>query len=338
MKQIILSLCAIVFLCGASPRYSSDTLPGSLKPYVQDGVFDPGDFEWLRGLFPEATDQQKEDYQAIIAWRKACADQEASHYAAELAALGFPDVKSEAFFATTDFCAQFAVGPKVESFTSFADFQEALRTVQPVYKTLKMTIHLAETHRDFSESELAEQLIQRPMTEQILRAASSWDREASADYFGPSIGKKQAAIFGPMVWRDVMLEDRANTAWLKTIIDDGGWPTISKVGKEASSSAWLLVQHADHDPVFQLRTLREMEPLVEQSEVSKRNFAYLYDRVMLKLTGKQRYATQVFCEGGIRVAQPLEDETALAELRASVGLEPFDEYLTWFSIPCRNKS
>jgi hypothetical protein len=35
-----------------------------------------------------------------------------------------------------------------------------------------------------------------------------------------------------------------------------------------------------------------MEPLVAQGEVTKQNYAYLYDRIMLKLAGKQRYATQ----------------------------------------------
>src|SRR5262245_47910462 len=45
--------------------------------------------------------------------------------------------------------------------------------------------------------------------------------------------------------------DRENTARLKQIIDRIGWPTISRVGAQASSAAWLLVQHADAEPEFQ---------------------------------------------------------------------------------------
>jgi hypothetical protein len=92
--------------------------------------------------------------------------------------------------------------------------------------------------------------------------------------------------------------DHANTEWLKGIVAERGWPTISQVGEEAAFNAWLLVQHADHDPLFQLRSLRLMEPLVAQGEVTKQNYAYLYDRIMLKLAGKQRYATQVMCRDG----------------------------------------
>lgn len=108
---------------------------------------------------------------------------------------------------------------------------------------------------------------------------------------------------------------------------NGGWPKISTVGEEASRSAWLLVQHADADPPFQLRALRLMEPLVASGEVSKSDYAYLYDRVMLKIAGKQRYGTQATCRGGNRVPQPLESESSVDSRRAEVGLPPISEYL-----------
>jgi beta-glucosidase len=46
-----------------------------------------------------------------------------------------------------------------------------------------------------------------------------------------------------------------------------------------------LVQHADDDPVFQLKMLRLMEPLAAGGQVSPRNYALLYDRVMLQMVG-----------------------------------------------------
>ena len=48
---------------------------------------------------------------------------------------------------------------------------------------------------------------------------------------------------------------------------------------------------------------------------------------MLKITGKQRYGTQVTCAAGMRVPQPLEDEAQLASRRASVNLQPIGDYL-----------
>ena len=53
----------------------------------------------------------------------------------------------------------------------------------------------------------------------------------------------------------------------------------------------------------------------------------LYDRVMLKITGKQRYATQAMCDNGQRVYQPLEDEKTVDRLRVEVGLSPVAGYL-----------
>jgi hypothetical protein len=122
------------------------------------------------------------------------------------------------------------------------------------------------------------------------------------------------------------VEDHSNTDWLKTLIVEKGRPKRSEVGGDAAERVWLLVQHADADPAFQLKALRLMEPLVSDGEVSRSSYAYLYDRVMLKVSGKQRYATQLDCSNGKRVAQPLEDEAAVDRLRAEVGLNPLASY------------
>jgi hypothetical protein len=99
------------------------------------------------------------------------------------------------------------------------------------------------------------------------------------------------------------------------------------VGKKAAGRAWLLVQHADHDPAFQLTALRLMEPLVVKGEVSKPDYAYLYDRIMLKLNGKQRFGTQFGgCDGEEYKLRPLEDEKQLAILRAEYELQLISEY------------
>ncbi len=77
----------------------------------------------------------------------------------------------------------------------------------------------------------------------------------------------------------------------------------------------------------QLQALRLMEALLRSGEVSKQNYAYLYDRVMLKISGKQRYATQATCRSGRLVPQPIENEARIAALRGEAGLEPLADYL-----------
>lgn len=126
--------------------------------------------------------------------------------------------------------------------------------------------------------------------------------------------------------------DEANTQWLKAQLDRSGWFTISKYGEAADSAAWLLVQHADRDPVFQNDVLRLLASLVGRKETNPTNYAYLYDRVAVNTKRPQRYGTQGRCtESGIWQPQPIEDPGRLDEHRAAVGLGPQAEYSARFT-------
>jgi hypothetical protein len=54
--------------------------------------------------------------------------------------------------------------------------------------------------------------------------------------------------------------------------------------------------------------------------VNPKHYAYLYDRVMLSITGKQRYGTQFACRAKRMTLLPLEDPAAVDSKRASVGM------------------
>src|SRR5690349_7489401 len=53
--------------------------------------------------------------------------------------------------------------------------------------------------------------------------------------------------------------DSENTAWMKEIIKQHGWPGPELVGEDGTEAAFLLVQHADHE--FQKQAL----PLVQKA-------------------------------------------------------------------------
>lgn len=57
--------------------------------------------------------------------------------------------------------------------------------------------------------------------------------------------------------------DRDNTAWLKGLVEELGWPLRYEVGDDCAFNAWLLVQHADHDVEFQRRSLDLMRAAPE---------------------------------------------------------------------------
>ncbi len=160
--------------------------------------------------------------------------------------------------------------------------------------------------------ELGDEILEMAQEEQELRfAAAEVTTEEEKLANGEAIFKK----------------DAENTARLKEIIEEYGWPTISKVGEKASKSAWLLVQHADQQPEFQKEVLSLLEEEMQAGEVSRRNVAYLTDRVRVNFGEPQLFGTQWWPgESGSGEPRPIEDPEHLDERREDYDLEPYTEY------------
>ncbi len=121
--------------------------------------------------------------------------------------------------------------------------------------------------------------------------------------------------------------DIHNTAWLRSVTDDVGWPGRSLVGDEGAHAAWLLAQHADRDLDFQQRCQQLMAVASAAGEASAADLAALTDRVLVNCGVRQMYGTQLqACDGGL-AALPLVDPDAVDARRASVGLEPLAAYV-----------
>ena len=135
---------------------------------------------------------------------------------------------------------------------------------------------------------------------------------------------RREALADPSRWDAEV--DRRNTASLKEIVSQIGWPTRSKVGEHAARMAWLLVQHANEDVAFQRECL-ELIRSVPAGEVEPREAALLEDRVRVNEVRAQLYGTQFFTdERGQVVPRPIEDPERLDERRRAAGLEPFEDY------------
>jgi hypothetical protein len=92
--------------------------------------------------------------------------------------------------------------------------------------------------------------------------------------------------------------DATNTAHIKAIVQAHGWPGRTLVGDDGAQAAWLLVQHADHDPAFQRACLELLAGAVQANEAGARHHAYLTDRVLLAEGSQQLYGTQFLVAGG----------------------------------------
>lgn len=120
---------------------------------------------------------------------------------------------------------------------------------------------------------------------------------------------------------------------LGAIVERQGWVTRDVHGERASYAAWLLVQHADHAPDFQVAMLERMAPLLGTGRIEDYTYAYLYDRVQTNRDALQRYATQGRCADGTWQPFELEAPERVEELRKEVGLEPLEVYAARFG--CR---
>lgn len=282
-------------------------------------------FEWLRGRFPGATSDEQARWKSLKLDAQTRAERRTAEVRQQLHDLGVTPVG----LATGAFGDEIAsivlsADTAANDFDTWQNFEAAVHEARPYFEGFRYATVLGENIANRAKAPLGERLQNATIGEQVIRMGFGWGQGQASTAPALSAGGRRAMAF--LLVPEAQQRDNANTEMLKEEVTARGWPLISAVGTQGSAAAWLLVQHADDDPAFQLRALRLMEPLLEKGEVSKRNYAYLYDRVMLPLTGKQRFGTQFTCIAARRVPQALEDPEKLDQLRAGNELEPIADY------------
>ncbi len=127
------------------------------------------------------------------------------------------------------------------------------------------------------------------------------------------------------IWEKVNAVDDRNTARMEEIIDERGWPGKSLIGEDGSHAAWLVIQHSDLE--YQAKWLPILKAAVDEGEASLRNYAFLLDRVNMRVNKKQIYGTQRRSYGnGEMQIYPIEDAYAVNERRAKAGMPPLHNF------------
>ncbi len=112
-----------------------------------------------------------------------------------------------------------------------------------------------------------------------------------------------------------------HAAELDKMIDEIGYPTINKVGREASDAAWLVIQHSISSPGFMRKCLRLLEQEVSQKKVDPKHLAYLSDRIAVFEGRPQKYGTQYdWDDTGVLSPNHMDDIEQVNQRRADIGL------------------
>lgn len=185
---------------------------------------------------------------------------------------------------------------------------------------------------DSETSPRARELLGRAARDQLYRHAFSGGSQIWGELSPGAQGRVNTALE-----RATCAIDGENTAWLKADVAANGWFTVSATGAQASSAAWLMAQHADRDRPFQKQVLALMEPLVATGEVSRANYAYLWDRIAVSENRPQRYGTQGRCTApGRWEPNEIEDMSRVEALREEAAIGTLVEYQAHMHPHCAN--
>ena len=129
--------------------------------------------------------------------------------------------------------------------------------------------------------------------------------------------------------------DAQNLPRVTAIIDRYGWPGRSLVGDDGSTTAFLVIQHAD------LATMQQYAPLMRaaaaKEELSYADLALVEDRILTYQHQPQLYGSQLQTnpQTGKLEFLPIADEARVDERRARMGLGPIAAYARSFGVEYR---
>jgi len=151
--------------------------------------------------------------------------------------------------------------------------------------------------------------------------------KAIQDELARRAAEDQAVRTDPAKQENMAAVDAENTKYLRELAQELGWIDAKRFGRDASTHAFLIVQHSGDLRLMQA-ALPEIEKDLKTGIGDPQNYALLHDRLKLKLGERQRYGTQIGVnENGESVVLPLEDKSKVEQFRKAIGLFPLAQYL-----------
>lgn len=134
------------------------------------------------------------------------------------------------------------------------------------------------------------------------------------------------------LWRAMAHADSLNLPRVTAMIDRYGWPGKTLVGREGSSTAFLVIQHSNLPTM--LKYLPLLRAAAARGELEKRDLALVEDRALMWQGKPQLYGSQLRSSSttGQMEFAPIADEAHVDERRASMGLGSLAEYAKGFGV------
>lgn len=134
------------------------------------------------------------------------------------------------------------------------------------------------------------------------------------------------------LWKIAMQKDSINLLKVKKILDEKGWVGKDKVGAQANSAIFLVIQHSDLET--QKKYLPMMKEAVAKGNASSGSLALLIDRIEIREGRKQIYGSQIGVNQNNKTyyVLPLIDPDNVDKRRTEVGLGPISDYVKNWSL------
>lgn len=129
------------------------------------------------------------------------------------------------------------------------------------------------------------------------------------------------------LWKITNQKDSINLLKVKKILDEKGWVGKDKVGAQANSALFLVIQHSDLET--QKKYLSMMKEAVKKGNANPSSLALLIDRIEIREGRKQIYGSQIGTNPNTKTPYvlPLIDPDNVDKRRTEVGLDLISDYV-----------
>lgn len=147
----------------------------------------------------------------------------------------------------------------------------------------------------------------------------------SLKYTISELSSIEASVFGGEI-PDTMGQFDVQRTKVVSLVENCGFPTAETLGEKGFVTFWLMVQH--NGPELMAYYYPAFEQAVENGDLKARDFALMTDRLLVFHNYPQVYGSQILNWE----LYPIENPDSVDFRRASIGLEPLEEYLKNFDL------